>query len=227
MIEPFIDALTAEGDPARAAGLRAHHRIDRPYLGLTHPQINALAADWRDRTDLPGRIALADGLWRTNIFEARLAAARLLTQARLRPDDSAAWNLIVSWVPDFDSAVLADHASMAGQKRVVSDPGRLDEVAEWTTSGHLWTRRAALVITLPWTRQNHPDAAETATRERILGWAADYAGDQTWEVQKALAQWLHDLSKHDPDRVRAFLKRHAPDMRPSAVKEAARRLPKA
>ena len=50
-------------------------------------------------------------------FEARLAAAKLLTQARIRPDQEA-WDLIKSWVPDFDSWAIADHACMAGQRRV-------------------------------------------------------------------------------------------------------------
>jgi len=31
------------------------------------------------------RVALADALWQTDIFEARIAAAKLLTQAWLRP----------------------------------------------------------------------------------------------------------------------------------------------
>jgi hypothetical protein len=41
----------------------------------------------------------------------------------------------------------------------------------------MWTRRAALVITLPWTRQNHPKAADLAIRDRVLGWAASYVDD--------------------------------------------------
>ena len=107
---------------------------------------------------------LADALWRTDIFEARVAAAKLLTQARLRPDDGPAWELIASWVPDFDSWAIADHACIAGQKRLIADPSRLDTVERWTRSDHLWTRRAALVITLPWTKQNNPKPEELAAR---------------------------------------------------------------
>ncbi len=170
-------------------------------------------------------MALADALWQSDIFEARLAAAKLLTQARIRPDD-AVWALIKRWLPDFDSWAIADHACMAAQKRLVAEPGRLDEVEGWTRSDHMWTRRAALVATLPWTKQNHPKPAELEARDRILGWAASYVPDRNWFIQKAIAWWLRDLSKHDPDRVRAFKTEHGAAMKPFARKEAGKFLPK-
>ena len=193
------------------------------YLGIPNPAINDLTKTWRRTLTVPERVALADQLWRTDIFEARIAAAKLLTQARIRPDD-AVWDLIQSWVPDFDSWAIADHACMAGQKRLIADPSRLDTVEGWTRSDHMWTRRAALVITLPWCKQNHPKPAEEAARDRILGWAATYVEDPDWFIQKAVAWWLRDLSKHDPARSRAFLDAHGDRMKPFARKEAGKYL---
>jgi len=224
MHEPYLAALRALADPERAIGMRAYHKTDRVYLGLTNPQLNDLTKEWRGALDVPTRVALADALWRTDIFEARLAAAKLLTQARLRPDDEAAWQMIMSWSPDFDSWAIADHACMAGQKRLLANPSRLDEVESWTRSDHMWTRRAALVITLPWTKQNTPKPAELEARDRILGWAARYVTDHQWFIQKAIAWWLRDLSKHDPDRTRAFVDQHGAQMKPFARKEALRLL---
>lgn len=226
MFEPALEELHALADPARAEQMRAYHKADRVYLGLTNPQINDLAQGWRDTLDPEARVALAEALWQTDIFEARLAAAKLLTQARIRPDDSAAWALIASWTPEFDSWAIADHASMAAQKRLVADPSRLDEVETWITSDHLWTRRAALVSTLPWTKQNNPKPDELAARDRILGWAATLVPDHKWFIQKAIGSWLRDLSKHDPDRTLAFIDAHGADMKPFAVKEALRLLKK-
>ena len=60
--------------------------------------IAGLATAWRADLDLPGRVALAGALWQTDIHEARIAAAKLLTQARITPDQPT-WDLIVSWVP--------------------------------------------------------------------------------------------------------------------------------
>ena len=224
MVQDALAQLRALSDPARAAGLAEYHKVPREYLGLTTPQITDLTQDWRKQIDVPARVALADALWQTDIFEARIAAAKLLTQARIRPDDEA-WALIASWVPTFDSWAIADAAAIAGQKRLLADPARIEAVAEWTRSPHHWTRRAAMVFTLPWTRQNHPKPADLAIRQRVLEWAAGYVHDPDWFIQKSVAWWLRDLSKHDPERVRYFLANHAKHMKPFARREASRYLP--
>ena len=226
MHEPYLEQLTALTDPARALDMRKYHKADRVYLGLMNPQIDALTKEWRTDLEAPDRVTLADALWQTDIYEARVAAAKLLTQARIRPDDTAAWQLIASWTPDFDSWAIADHACMAGQKRLVADPARLDTVEAWVASDHIWTRRAALVSTLPWTKQNHPKPAEIEARDRILGWAASLTTDHQWFIQKAIGWWLRELSKHDASRTQAFIAQHGEKMKPFAVKEALRLLKK-
>ena len=218
-----LEELQTLADPVKAAEMAAYHKAARPYLGVSVPQIDDLADRWRAELSLDDRIALAADLWRSNIHEARVAAAKLLTQARIRPDQ-AAWKLIVSWVPDFDAWALADHASIAGQKRLVTDPSRLETVETWVTSPHMWTRRAALVMTLPWTKQNFPKEQDLAIRQRVLGWCAALAPDRDWFIQKAVAWWVRDLSKHDPEATRAFLAANGETLKPFARNEAARHL---
>jgi 3-methyladenine DNA glycosylase AlkD len=224
-LDDALDELRAKAEPGRAEQMAAYHKVDRPYLGVANPNTDMLVREWRQAMDLETRLMLAHDLWQTNIFEARVAAAKLLTQARIKPSDANAWNLITSWVPDFDSWAIADHACMAGQRRLTADPTRLDVVETWITSDHMWSRRAALVITLPWTKQNHPTQNEALARDRILGWASTYVTDPDWFIQKAVAWWLRDLSKHDPDRTRAFLAAYGDQMKPFARKEASRHLP--
>jgi len=221
-----LSALTALSDPARASEMAAYHKVARPYLGVTVPQIDALARDWREGLSLDDRIALAQGLWTTNIHEARVAAAKLFTQSRIRPDDTGVWRTIADWVPDFDAWAIADHVCTAGAKRLVADPSRLDTVETWTTSPHMWTRRAALVMTLPWTKQNFPKPQDVAIRDRVLGWCAAYADDRDWFIQKAIAWWLRELSRHDAPRVAAFLDAHGARLKSFARKEAARHMPR-
>jgi 3-methyladenine DNA glycosylase AlkD len=218
-----LQELQALADPAKAAEMAAYHKVARTYLGVPVPAIEAMTDRWRAGMSLDDRLALAADLWRTDIHEARVAAAKLLTQARIRPDD-AAWALIQSWVPDFDAWALADHASIAGQKRLVADPSRIDTVEGWVTSPHMWSRRAALVMTLPWTKQNFPKPAELLVRDRVLGWCAVLADDPDWFIQKAVAWWVRDLSKHDAPRARAFLETHGARLKPFARTEAARHL---
>ena len=223
-LDEAIAELRAHIEPGRAEGMAAYHKQTREVWGIPNPATNDVTKGWRQRLTVEERVQLASDLWQTDIFEARLAAAKVLTQARIKPDDTGAWDLIQSWVPDFDSWAIADHACMAGQKRLVADPTRVDQVEAWTQSDHMWTRRAALVITLPWTKQNFPKPAELETRDRVLGWAAGYATDHDWFIQKAVAWWVRDLSRHDAERSRAFLDAHGEKMKPWARKEAARHM---
>lgn len=223
MIETALAQLHALADLTKAAEALAYHKADRPYLGLRVPQIEELTSQWRADLSLDDRIQLAADLWQSNIHEARIAAAKLLTQARIKPDQ-AAWDLICSWVPEFDAWAIADHACIAAQKRITADPSRIDTVETWTRSENMWARRAALVATLPFTKQNFPKDFELEIRDRVLGWAAGYCDDRDWFIQKAVAWWLRDLSKHDPARTESFLEANGARMKAFARKEAAQYL---
>ena len=82
---------------------------------------------------------------------------------------------------------------------------------------HLWTRRASLVFTLPWTRSGRDP-------ERMLGWARRLCGDREWFIQKAIGWWLRELGKRDPDRVRRFLAEHGAGLKGFARREAMKHL---
>ncbi len=224
--EAALEALCAHADAVRAAEMAAYHKADRTYLGLSNRITGALATEWRRAApDQAAILTLAHGLWGTDVFEARIAAGKLFVQARIRPDDTAAWHWITSAVPQFDSWAIADSVAQSGQKRLVQDPSRLDTLEEWTRSDHIWTRRAAFVFALPFTKSRHPSAIEKDARARILHWAEALADDREWFIQKAIAWWLRDLSKHDAVATRSWLDTHGERLKPFAAREAARHLP--
>lgn len=202
-----------------AVKLAKLHMVDRPYLGVTNPQIDVLYKAWRTDTDLSQRVLIATHLWDSNIHEARIAAAKLLTQARINPDGDV-WDEIARWVTSFDVAALADHACSAGARRLSASPDRLDTVEAWTTHDNIWVRRAALMITLPLAKLNYPSDADLAARDRILGWAAVFVADPNPDMQKAIALWLRTLSKHDKPRAKEFLDEYGEQMKAFAFKEA-------
>ncbi|CUH86383.1 DNA alkylation repair enzyme [Phaeobacter sp. CECT 5382] len=222
-LEEALAALTAAAEPDRVEQMVAYHKQSRPVLGVPNTALNDITKAWRQDLSLADRLSLADELWKTDIFEARIAAAKLLTQARIK-EDTEVWNLLQSWLPDFDGWAIADHACMAAQKRLVADPARLDDVETWTTSDHIWTRRAALVACLPWAKLNHLKPEDQARRDRILGWAASYVPDRNWFIQKSIAWWIRDLSKHDAEASHSFLAQHGDAMKPFARKEAGKYL---
>jgi len=218
-----IAALEACGDAEKAAGAAAYHKVERRYLGVPVPLIEDMTRLWRAQASLDERVALADGLWHSNIHEAMVAAAKLLTQARIRPDE-AVWRTIADWAPSFDAWAVADHACNAGGRRLIGAPERIDEIEGWLQNSNMWTRRAALVITLPYTKSNHPSPEDKAIRDRILGWCATLAPEREWFIQKAIAWWLRELSKHDAQLVRDWLAEHGATLKPFARKEAAKYL---
>ncbi|MBR3370251.1 MAG: DNA alkylation repair protein [Rhodobacteraceae bacterium] len=202
---PLLAQLHALSDPATATQMAAQSPTPRAFLGIPAQVLDMLARELRRDHDVPARCDMAQALWASDVHEARILAAKLLTQARMRPDDSAAWGLIAGWAQDCDSRALADHVAIAGGKRLQANPARLEQLAHWITAPNMWTRRAALVMTLPWARLPHPKPAEMAVREQVLDWAAQLAPDRDRFIQNAIAGWLRDLSRRDPDRVRAFL----------------------
>lgn len=218
-LDDALAALQAAIEPGRAEQMTAYHKQSRVVLGVGNEVLNDLSKAWRQDLDLEARVALASALWDTDIFEARILAAKLLTQARIK-DDAAVWELLQSWVPGFDSWAIADHACSAIAKRLQAEPARLDMVESWTVAEAMWTRRAALVATLPWAKLSNPKAADLEARERILGWAEDYVTDRDWFIQKAIGWWVRDLSKHDATRARAFLDVNGDRLKAFARKEA-------
>lgn len=216
--------LARDADPAEAGRMAAYHKAPRRYLGLSNAGIELAVAEWRAALDLPARVALAAGLWDSDAHEARIAAAKLLTQARLGAGDPPVWAEFLRWTAGFDAWAIADHACRAGERRLAAVPERLDTVEGWTLDPNPWLRRAAMVVTLPWTRMTHPTAAELGQRARILGWAERLSADRDWFVQKAIGSWLGSLSLRDPDGVSAFLEGPGQRLRGFARKEAARRL---
>jgi 3-methyladenine DNA glycosylase AlkD len=220
MIEAALAQLRAAGDLDNAAVMAEYHKAARVYFGVQNPKIDEFVKAWRAEFTYDERLSLASGLWDSDVHEARIAAAKLLTQARIKPEDSGAWALIASWVDGFDAWAIADHVCTAGAKRLVTDPSRLDQVEVWTTHPNMWARRAALLVTLPWTKQNHPSDADQIIRDRVLGWAAGYVDDKDRFIQKAIAWWLRELSKHDPERVLVFLDAFGAKLSKPALREA-------
>jgi 3-methyladenine DNA glycosylase AlkD len=193
------------GDAGRAARDKEANRTMRKTLGVPASALGDLARTLREKLSVDHRVILADALWQDGTFDARLLALRLLTQARIRPDDGV-WARLTEWVVQFDCRAIADAGAGAISRRLTADPARLDVVEGWMQAANVWTRRTAIAATAPWAKMNHPSEADLAARERVLGWLAGMAGDDRPVIRQAVEGWLRDLAKRDPARVAAFLR---------------------
>ncbi len=218
-----LDQLKSLARAQKSNEMAAYHKAKRAYLGVSNPEIDALVRRWKQGADTETLVASARALWRSDIHEARVAAAKILSKPRF-DDDAGVWAEISTWVADFDAWAIADHACKAGSFRLLAVRTRLDDVAAWTVHENMWVRRAALVTTLPWARMASPDKRDRAIRARILGWAGQYTRETEWFMQKVVGWWLRELSKRNVAPVTGFLNAHGDNMKPFARKEACKYL---
>lgn len=201
--------LHALGNPVLAEDTAARNRASRTCAGVSTADLDALVAKWRARSSVAGRVALAQGLWDSDLHEARIAAARLLIQARIPQDEPLVWDAFLRWLPDLDSVAIADQACRVAERRLAAVPARLAVAESWLDDPNPLVRRAAILSAFSWSKIRHPDEAELSARARILGWADRLASDRDARVRQATAAWLRSLSVRAPDLVRDFLQSDA------------------
>lgn len=199
----IVAALRAAGDPDRAAKDRAANRTDRETWGVHGATLTDQAMALRAELSVDERVMIADALWRDGVFDGRIMACKLLTQARMRPDGGA-WGLLSAWVFHFDCRGIADAGAAALQRRFLADPERVEVLEEWAGAASVWARRSVFSATAGFAKLAHPSDAELAVRETVLGQAQAMAGETRPVIRQAINGWLRDLSKHDPARVAAF-----------------------
>ena len=212
----LMQALRARADGKRAEWEKAYQKSVAEHWGVPLPGMDAAIRETLGDLKQDEALTLCRRLWREPVWDLKIVAGRMLALKSIEPDDEV-WAFVTERLAELDGWAVADNLAMAGSRCLVADPRRLDAVEGWTLSPHLWTRRAALVFTLPWTKEKrHP--------ERMLGWAARLADDRQWFIQKAVGWWLRELSKRDPKRVRRFLKEHGPKLTGVARREATKYL---
>jgi 3-methyladenine DNA glycosylase AlkD len=212
----LIQALRARGEAKRAEWEKAYQKSRWEHWGVALPGMDAAIREMVGDLAHDEALELCRRLWREPVWDLKIVAGRIVARKEIEPDDKL-WAFVTERLADLDGWAVADNLAMAGSRCLVAEPGRLDAVEAWIESPHLWTRRAALVFTLPWTKEKRDP-------ERMLGWAARLAEDRQWFIQKAVGWWLRELSKRDPKRVVRFLKEHDGRLTGVARREAAKYL---
>jgi len=211
--------LEKQADPQRASDLARYHKVQRPYLGLRVPRIAEAAGKMVEELDESQVIQLVDGLWETNIHEARIAVGKILELKKVR-NTALIWPRIEKFKEDLDAWAIADHLAKAAFRCLEEHPVLMDRIEQdWLQHENFWVRRAALVYTLYLAKKGR-------NPERPLKWAAGMVDDREWFIQKAIGWWLRELSKHNPERVKRFLDDYSCSMKPFAVREASKYLTK-
>jgi 3-methyladenine DNA glycosylase AlkD len=214
----LVHALRAHEDAARAEWEKAYQKSAWGHWGVSLPKMDAAIKETLGELRQDEALNLCRLLWREPIWDLKIVAGRILARKSIEPD-AEVWAFVTPRLVDLDGWAVADNLATGASRCLIADPRRLDSVEAWIESPHLWTRRAALVFTLPWAKSDRDP-------ERMLSWAARLAGDREWFIQKAVGWWLRELSKRDPERVQRFLKEHGGKLTGVAKREATKYLPR-
>jgi len=212
----LLRALRARADPKRAEREKAYQKSRWEHWGVPLPGMDSAIRETLGDLKQAQAVSLAARLWREPVWDLKIVAGRILARKSVEPD-AKVWRFVTGRLADLDGWAVADQMASVGARCLLADPARLAAVEEWTRSPDLWTKRAALVFTLPWTEGGRDP-------ERMLGWAARMAEDRQWFIQKAIGWWLRELSKRDPKRVRRFLAEHGAKLTAVARREATKYL---
>src|SRR5579872_2560681 len=212
----LIGRLRGFASDERARREKSYQKSKWAHWGVALPKMDVAIRESLANVSARELVALSGRLWREPVWDLKIVAARILARNAVRPSENL-WRFVRRRVNELDGWAVADALADVGSRCLLADPRRLDAVEPWVKSRHLWTRRAALVFTLPWTRNGRDP-------ERMLDWAAELANDPEWFIQKAIGWWLRELSKRDAERVRRFLHDHGATLQGLARREASKYL---
>ena len=203
--EEAAEALHAElealGSPDYAEGAKRYLKSELRFFGTRSPDIRrTVKAFLREnpgltRTEL---VALVEELWSEPIHERRLAAIQFLeAKAPLleRRDVALLERLLrqsLTW-----AYVDPLSINVGGQMWVAGTlgPGTLNA---WSRDDDFWIRRASLLVLLKPVKSGRDF-------ERFSGYADAMLEEKEFFIRKAIGWVLRELSKKDPEKVRAWV----------------------
>jgi hypothetical protein len=163
----LLQALRALGSPGRAEQEKRYQKSRWNHWRVPLPSMDAAIKETLGDLSQDEALDLCRRLWREPVWDLKIVAGRILARRSIAPD-AKVWEFVTERLPDLDGWAVADNLASVASRCLVEDSGRLDVVETWIENPHLWTRRAALVFTLPWAREKRDP-------ERMLGWAARLA----------------------------------------------------
>jgi 3-methyladenine DNA glycosylase AlkD len=215
--------LQALGSPKRAEGSLRFFKTGPgdygegdKFLGLTVPEMRALARKYRSLSDKEA-LELLQSPW----HEERLVALILLVGSYERGDEARRNSIHRSYlamarhINNWD-LVDASAAQIVGRHLRATDIALLEKLARST---NLWERRIAIVSTLAFIRQD-----EFRPTLKISGMLLR---DEHDLIQKAVGWMLREVGKRDIKTLDAFLKKHYQEMPRTMLRYAIERHPDA
>jgi 3-methyladenine DNA glycosylase AlkD len=200
----LLDQLKQHVDPAYRQGLVMSAPTELLVYGVRVPDLRKITRAWRRaHRDIAQENleAVLEALWNGQSREERKLVIYLLLDYERRIPDLPQ-SLFERWRRDIDSWEMADGVGWILGLWLVGDPGtRLDYLWHLIADEDVWSRRVALVATIPINRNNPGFTIPDLTLELV----ERIKQERHPMMTKAISWVLREMIKNHRDRVIAYL----------------------
>jgi 3-methyladenine DNA glycosylase AlkD len=211
-------------DPRYHQGMRRAVPTEHTLYGVRVPRLRKIAQEWQrshQKATPDELLALVDALWGRDSREERLMAIYLLTRfKRLIP--ALEWAHFDRWRQRIDNWEESDGlAQWVLAPWILDDPGaRLSHLQDIVGDESVWSRRLALVATVPINRGRTGLTIADLTLEMI----DRVKEEREVMVTKAVSWALRGMAKNHPKRTAAYLEDNRHVLHPHVVREVESKL---
>jgi 3-methyladenine DNA glycosylase AlkD len=216
--EEVFEELRKLGNPEQAEAVARYMKTSSlRFIGVKLPLIQKTVTRFTKGLATEELVPLMDGLWKQTIFESRVAAIRVLERYAKKGDVPLALDAASRWIDEVDTWGLMDPLGTSCVGTLLLRNRSIEKtLIEWSRSENFWRRRASI---LPYLH-----LSKKSVYKRILQAIRPHISDKEFFVGKAAAWVLRELSKREPEIVKAFIDQHRDVMTRLVIREASKKL---
>ncbi len=222
-VQSIINELEEHQDPDRGIHVRNYLKTSSlDFLGVPLPTIRAIAKKHAKEVEAGNYAVYLVELWKPPVFDVRRAAAEIILQFQKQGmQESQIISLVDDWINKIDTWALTDPLAWVIGKQMIANPQLRKTLKKWGKRNNYWRRRMAIIpyLELCMRGQYRKEYAPW-----ILTAVTPHIGDSEFFVAKAVGWVLRQLSTHEPELVRQFLRKHQSVMNRVAYREGSRKL---
>ena len=220
----LLEQIEAQVDDDYREGLSGSVPTELKIYGVRVPHLRAIARDWKRMHKTITHeelIALLETLWAGASREERMLVIYLLGRyKRCIPD--LTWAHFERWRRDLDNWEVSDGlAQWVLAPWILADPdARLPYLRDLIVAKTIWSRRLALVATVPINRKHDGLTLPDLTRELL----DQVKAEQDPMITKAISWALREMTKTHPEVVAAYLEENREVLAAHVVREVTNKL---
>jgi 3-methyladenine DNA glycosylase AlkD len=219
----LLDQIKRHADPQHQAGMRTTAPTELKVYGVRVPHLRKIARAWQrahKQTAREDLVALVEALWDGESREERMLAIHLLEYYRhWVPELTRAH--FERWRGGLDNWEIADGLGWTLAFWLLGDPDtRLDPLWALITDEDVWSRRVALVATIPINRGGTGFTIPDLTLQLV-----DRVKEERHPmITKAVSWVLREMIKHHREQVVAYLEENRDVLANHVVREVDNKL---